>query len=419
MIHQPRGLAARLSTDQLLRGSVNLVANNLSATALGFLGWVVAARLFPVAAVGLAGATISVASLTANVALVGAPGTLLRFLPGAQDRTRLVRTALGVTTSAGAALALGVVALRPPQSEGAADLVVAAIFVLFVLALVTKAVTEAAVIAGRASQVALAATVAANATKIVALGTLGWLAAGAYGILAAQAVAALLNAAVLTRHLRRVGLLRGGLAVDLYAVRRVGGYAGSQYVNGLAGGLPLLVLPVLVKANLGDRMAGFWYIASLIATAMSLVSSGVGQSLLVESSHDTTQAERLARRALRGLVVLSVPSVAAALVFAPWILTVFGPGYAREALATFRILAISTLLSPVIYVLGTMFFVRRRIVPLLVVNLANAVVVLGLASRATSLPGIAWAWLLGEVVYVALFLAMLPLFPARTTDPAI
>ena len=418
-------MSARWSGSPLWRGSVNLVANNVAATGLGFVGWIVTTRLFSVGEVGSAAATMSVALLMANIAFLGAPGTLLRFLPASEDRRRLLATAMSVAllSAAGVSLVAAVVQARGAATPGQA-VALASVFVLYVVALVAKAVAEAATIAVRASHVALVATVTANAAKLVALVLLGLASGGPIGIVIAQVVAVLVNLVPLVRYLRTVGVLAGPVRPDRAVLRQVGAYAGSSYVNALAGGLPLLLLPVLVKSNLGSEAAGYWYVASLIATAMSLVSSGVGQSLLVEASHDPSRLRTLSWRAFRWLTYVAVPLALSAVVVAPWLLGVFGHGYATESLAAFRVLALSTLFSPAVYVLGTVFFVRRRIGPLLVGNIVNATVVLALADRATSLVGVALAWTVGELVYVVLFLAFLPIFRERSprqqmaTDPA-
>lgn len=400
-------------TNPMVRGSITLVTNNVAATALGFVAWVVTTRLFEVGAVGSAGAAIALASLVANIAFLGAPGTVVRFVPSSADRAALVRTALVITLGAAVVIAVPVGLVSGSGAQDGArmwsDLLV---FVCFVVALVAKAVLEAAAIGTRASHLALLATLAGNATKIGVILVLGWFAAQALGIVVAQLVAATVGVAVLARALSRSGLLSSPRSrlVDAAVLRRVGGYAGSSYLNALVGGLPLLVLPVLVRARLGPEDAGYWYVASLIASAMTLVSSGVGQSLLVEASHERDRLRPLAWRALGWLMALAAPMAAVAFAVAPWILGIFGPGYANGSLSALRVLIVSTLFSPSIYVLGTVFFVRRRILPLVIGNAVNAVVVIGLAAVATQIVDVAWAWLIGELVYLGLFLLFLMVF---------
>jgi hypothetical protein len=102
---------------------------------------------------------------------------------------------------------------------------------------------------------------------------------------------------------------------------------------------------------------------------------------------------------------------------APWVLGLFGPDYATQSLASFRILAVSALLVSASYVLGNVLAVRRRVGPLLAVRGVNASVVVVLAELSTTLDQVAWSWFVAEAVTVVLFAVAIPLFQERAAVP--
>lgn len=407
----------RLRDDPLTRGSAQLMVNNLLATGLGFFGWMVTTRLFPPEHVGVAAATISAASLAASVAMLGAPGTILRFLPGHPDGRAVLATAVTVTGAAALLVGSGVAAAQSRGELAGPPLLAFLLFVGLVLGLVLKGVVEAAVTAARSAGTVVVATASGSGAKIGATAVSGLLAAGPLGIVGAQVAAALTSLMVLAHRSRALGLLGGPRSLSVDVLRSLRGYSGTHYVNGLIGGIPALALPIVVNAQLGPESAAYWYVASLMAMALFQIPAAVGMSLLIEGSYHRRDLARLVLRASRGLAAIMLPAIAASALLAPWVLTLFGQSYAAESVTAFRILALSGVLVAATYVLGNVLFIRRRLGPLLLINTANAALVVGLAWQATTLTDVAWAWFAGEVVNVALLLVAIP-FAHERAAPA-
>lgn len=91
----------------LFRNAYALVVNTGITAILGFVYWVLAARLFSTNDVGLAAAAISAMTLLAGISLLNLEAVLVRFIPVSGDQTRrlvlgvfAVCTALAVITSA-------------------------------------------------------------------------------------------------------------------------------------------------------------------------------------------------------------------------------------------------------------------------------------------------------------------------------
>ncbi len=404
--------------DALARGSFNLVVNNLTATGLGFLSWMVTTRLWPATDVGIAAATISAAFLAANLAMLGVQGTLLRAIPASANPRALLATGLVVTIPVAVVLGVGFGLLQGTSlGSGNGWLLGFAVFVALVVSLVVKAMLEAAVIAVRASASVVRATAAANGVKIAALAGLGALPTGALGIVAGSLAASASNCAALLRSAHRREILAGPREFSRALVRSLHRYSLTFYINSLIGGIPVLVLPILVRSQLGDDEAAYWYIASLMAAALFLVPAAVGTALLVEGSDRRGELRGLVVRAAGGLAVVMVPVICIAILVSPAVLRMFGSDYAEHSTTPFRILALSGVLVSASYVLGDVMLVRRRLLPLTILNVVNALVVIGLAWRATNLDAVAWAWFAGEVANIVMFVIIIPLFHERASIP--
>ena len=94
-------------TTRLYTNSISLMANSVASSALGFVFWVLAARLYPVEAVGLGSAVLSAASLLTFIATLGLGAGLIRYLPGARSNaTALINACFTISSLAALVAAL-------------------------------------------------------------------------------------------------------------------------------------------------------------------------------------------------------------------------------------------------------------------------------------------------------------------------
>src|SRR3954447_8844939 len=86
----------RLAGSQsLAANSVALIATTLAGSAFGFLFWLLAARVYSPAQVGLGAAAISALTLLTTIGEMGLGTALIRFLPGAgQQQARFLNVTL-------------------------------------------------------------------------------------------------------------------------------------------------------------------------------------------------------------------------------------------------------------------------------------------------------------------------------------
>ena len=203
--------------------------------------------------------------------------------------------------------------------------------------------------------------------------------------------------------------LRGRVAWVTGSSRGIGNGV-ADYLAGLLAQTSQMILPLLILELLGPTPGGYAYVAWMIGGLLASPGTALAGSAFAEGSHAPGSLSAvLSRAAVVGLALTVAGSLVVAL-SAPWLLRVFGAGYALEAAALLRWLALA---APCV-VLTSLYFTRlrveKRIGPLIVLSVAVAALTLGLAAVLMPRYGIAASavgWLAGNGLVAALALAAL------------
>jgi O-antigen/teichoic acid export membrane protein len=394
----------------------------------GFFFWGLAARFYTPEEVGIASAIISAAALLAGIAVMGMGMGLIRFLPGAADPRRLLSTVL--TFTALVALLIAVVYLAglglwsPSLSLLRDSALAMAGFLAFVVAQTLGAVLQSAFVARRRAGYALAQTSIIQAGRLLLVVPLVALAAA--GLAGSVALAMVVAAALsLTLFLPRVEpgyrprprFHRLDLALILP-------YSAGNYLAGLLAQTSQLLMPLLIVELLGPAPGGYAYIAWMLGSVLIGPGLALATSAFAEGSNAPgSLAAVLSRAAVAGLALTAAGALIVAL-GAPWLLRLFGPEYAREAMALLRWLAAAAPFVVLAQLYFTRLRVQKRVGRLVLLSGLIALCTIGLSAILMPGHGIsasAVGWLLGNAIVAAL--ALLDLWRARTgpgpaPDPA-
>jgi O-antigen/teichoic acid export membrane protein len=167
----------------------------------------------------------------------------------------------------------------------------------------------------------------------------------------------------------------GGRAVTMKpAVRLVlGNYAG--FIASLGSST---MLPIIVLNEGGAQGTASFYAAWNVAFVLPLVATSLSTSFTVEAASNRPRAHELARQTLLMVGVVVVPMVIVVLVLAPEILSVFGPTYSSDAAGTLRLLALAGIPNIFVTVGLGLARVHDRGLTIAVVQIAMAVITIGL-----------------------------------------
>lgn len=406
--------AATLAGDSLYRNSSYLLLNSVLVSGFGFVFWTLAARSFSADAVGTTTTVIAAVAYAGMIGTLGLPNAVIRFLAGTTDRARLVSTAVAAATLAGGAVGVAW-SLVPGHLGFPLDDVAPAWATLPMVAAVVAmssvgAVMEAAIIAHRESKWVVIENGVASVVKLVALPlAIGLGSAGLFGLFAASLLASTVASVVL---LGRVLGRRGGrwiTDIDVTELTRVRSFAAGNHLAALVSMLPGTVVRIVVLAVLGSSAAGYLAMPLMIIGLLKFVPSTAAQSLFAEAAADEASLGRQARRALRAVYIVLLPSVLLLVLAARPLLAVFGREYADAGATALQLLALSGVFAGFNYVADTVLNARRCMREYVFVNVVGSVCAIAgpVALVGHGLAGVGLGWLLGQAGYAAVAAATL------------
>ncbi|MEM7337563.1 MAG: phosphotransferase [Actinomycetota bacterium] len=344
----------QLSTVPLIRSGLSLVASTVVSAGLGFLFWIVAARQYSAADIGLAAAAITAMILISDFAHIGLRTGLVRYIPlvGGNAKDLLIRSyvlAAVVSAIAGGVFLLGLDIWAPALIDLRSSAVGSTLFVLACAFWVLFLLEDSVLLALRQTPWVPVENGVFGLIKILMLfplaGLAGW--AGTYGVFVAWslpvfAVVIVVNGAI-WRYLDDQ-IARGMLTKRRsYPMREVLSYSlvdwsATSVRTGVIGVIPLIVL-----AQLGEVSNAYFFLAWTIAYSVYLLSANIGDALVTEASYEAEAIDRHTRHSALLSLAVSTPIVIVAVVGAPWILQAFGPEYAEGADTVLRLLLIGAI----------------------------------------------------------------------------
>ncbi len=381
------------------RNAAYLILNMAAQAGAGLLFWLVLTRWLALdaATVGVGYAAIALGTTAAVLAKGGLDTALLRHVPhaGRAHADALMRLALAVGTAVAVAACLVLAALGLWSELGAAEWVLAgAIAVLLVATWLQDAVFLAE---GRTRDGTLR-NLAASAVRVVLPLALVAFAFGPVVPLAwalTLALSAALGFALAARLPRR-----DGPAVPRRAFLAS---AGRNFAGSAAEFLPGLLLAPIVLAARGAHEAAYFGMAWTLASMLFLASAAISRSALASLVAVPGGAPACLGRAVRQHLALVAPGAIAIVALAPWLLGVFGPGYASAAPAL-AILAVSIVAVAPAYLYLALLRARDRAAPLVLFPVLQVAALAALAPWAAQewgLVGVATAWLASNVPFGA------------------
>ncbi|MFC9280423.1 lipopolysaccharide biosynthesis protein [Streptomyces collinus] len=347
----------------LFRNAYALMLNTGISAVLGLGFWLAAARYYSESAVGQGSAAIAAMKLLAGLTAVTLTGALARFIPVSGRRTgRLIfRTYAG--SSLVVALAAGVflttLGMWGPSYRFLHGPVNGLGFVAAVVAWNLLTLQDGVLTGLRSAPWVPVGNTVFSAVKLgllvvfaVAVPTTGvfvsWVAAIATSVVP---LGWLVFRRLVPRHVRSTE----GHA-EPPALREIGRFLAGDYTGSLFSLAVVYLVPVIIASQVSAEDNAYFYITTTIGGTTNLLAINMGASLTVEGAHDPGRLAADTRAALRRMARIMLPIASALFVGAPWILGVFGDGYADAATPLLRWFAVGAVLR---VVMETHFAVLR------------------------------------------------------------
>jgi O-antigen/teichoic acid export membrane protein len=387
----------------LFRNGYALLFSGAATSALGFLYWALAARLYPPEAVGINSALLSAMMLLSGMAQLSLNNVLIRFIPVAGQHTgQLLGWSYVASTVAaivcGVVFMVGIDVWSPAlgflnQSGGwpwafGATIIGWSIFSLQDSALTGLRQTVWVPIENTFFAVFKIVLLVIFTTVLPTAGIfLSWTIPVLISLLP-------INGLIFGRLLpqRTIDSSNQTAAPTTKDILR---YVGGNYIGTLFFLVYTNLLPLLVVNGTSTEDAAYFYLPWTIAAGMQLIAINMATSLTVEAALNQRELHSYGRRVLNQSLRLLVPLVAVIFIGAPWILTIFGKNYSEEGTVLLRWLSLSAIPNVVVVLALGLARVQNR--PVVIATIQGLLCAIALLLTYILLPifgitgaGIAW-----------------------------
>lgn len=376
--------------EPLIRNSFFIMASSFVAAGFGFFFWMIAARLYSQADVGIATALMSSMGLLILISRLGLDQSVIRFFPS-RDKNKVLGTAILVPT----AMALGaglvfIAAVDIISPELTIVRTIAPLYLLFLGAYSITWVLEGAFNALRKSEYYFALNLLYG-SRILFLVPLVFL--GATGIFSAFGFSFVLGLIFALLLLARCSI-RPALGADRTFLREAWQFSAGAYLAGILMSAPNMVIPIMVLHVLGAESTANYYITYAIVSILFMIPYAFTTSLFVEGSHGG-EMKKSVLRTLASMFALLIPAIIGLSLFGEQILNLIGKDYV-EGTALLQVLALSALFVSICQTFISIAKVRNDIRSLIILSGFVSVALLGLGYTMMNrfgLIGMGYAWL--------------------------
>jgi len=333
---------------EFLLSSASLGTSQAVTAGVGFVFWYLAAHLFAQAEVGVASAVISAMSLVGAVGAMGLGTLLIYEIPRRPGREMgMIAASLAGSMAIGAVLGLVFVVIAPLLS---AELVPVRASILMVVTVALGAgLTSASLVIDQAVIGLMRSGLQLVRNVLAAVGRLGLLAAfgligagaGALAMVGAWVVAVGLSMLALGAYSAWRGSLRRSYPLHWEFLGEQRGNALRHHLLNLAIQLPGWAMPVIALTVLSARVNAGFYFAWLLVGFASFVLASFVWVLYASAVREPGSMARWGWVSLRLSGAAALVGAIGLMVFGPWVIEIFGRGYAEVARGAFVVLPLT------------------------------------------------------------------------------
>ncbi len=331
---------------ELLSNAASLVATTGVASALGFVYWAVAARLFTQQAVGYGSAAVSAMTLLGTIGMFGLGTVLIGELPRRRPRAGLVSAALLASGLGSLVLGLGFAVVAPSISVRFEHItgtpVQAVLFAAGVMVIGVSLVFDQATIGLMRGWLQLSRNVAFAAAKLLALPATVIILHDRFGvgITASYVTGMAVSLVPVAIWLRLTGtpvLPRP----DWGVLRGLGKSAIAHSCLNIAITVPWSLIPVVVTVIVSPSANAAFYLAWMLTSFLYILPAALSTVLFAVAAADPQVIAKKLRFTLRLSLLIGLPGMAALIIGGHLFLSVFGASYEHAAMLPLFLLALS------------------------------------------------------------------------------
>lgn len=389
----------------LYTNSVHLLINYVVVEAIGFIFWIIAARLYTAENVGLASAAIAATLLISMISLLGLNMALVRFLTDAGEKANeLINSCMTIggfaSVIAGVVFLTGAGIWSPELTFILQNAYYFASFVILASSTTVLSMFNHVFIAERHSGFVTIQNTISSLLKVGLIVILAWL-GDSFGIFNASGIAVLI--ALMIGYLVLLPKIRpnyhANFIIKIDVVKRIFNFSSLNYFSNLLWEAPRLILPIMVLNLLGAEQNAYFYIAWAFGGFLRAIPTAVSLSLFAEGSYNPKTLTTNIWRSLKITLILLLPAVVLIVALGDKLLLIFGQAYSQYGTVLLWLMAIAALPVSVNFMYIGMKRIEKRLRGVLLLTAFIAIVTLVLSRiflPQMGLPGAGVAWLIAQ-----------------------
>ena len=390
-----------------LWNSLALILGRFSSSGLGFLTWLITARLYATTEVGIASGIISAMMLCVQLALVGLNSAFVAFYPRHREQpSTLLNTTLNIVSLAALLAALLFLLLSSVMFQELSVVSKSLFYVLLFLGMtlfgtVNTFMDHVSIAIRRGDQV-LTRNVFFGIITIVFVAVLPFITGSttSRSIVFAWMLAGFFACTIGSiQILRSIPIYHYRLELDRNIGKGLVGVSLKNYLLTLAERAPNWILPIVVTEVLSPTANAYWYTLWMMAWVVYIIPISVGQNLFADVSHQPGSYRQALRHSIKTSLLLGTIGMAGAILLGRFLLSLLGTDYAVAGTLPLRILALGV--YPAIFIQAYYGICRgknilREAIFTGVVAGVTGVLAASLTGLRFGLVGMAVAWLITQ-----------------------
>jgi O-antigen/teichoic acid export membrane protein len=331
--------------DPLYKNSIFLMLSTFVGSALGFIYWIVAARLYSVEAVGIATALISAMNLIAAFSKLGFDIGLVKFLPCKDERYKLVNLCIFIVFVFSVFLSiifvLGLDIWSHPLKFLKENVFVFISFIIFVSASANIQILYYVFLAYRKAKFSFIQNILWFTLKLILI--VFFVNFGSIGIFMSWGIAVCLG--LFLSYIIFILKLESNssfkVQMNINIIKEIFIYSFGNYIAQNLFVLTRNILPLLVISVLGPSMSAYFYVAWSVAFLLFAIPGAVSMVLFTEGSYDIKSIKSNNIKAIKFTFAILLPAILITIIFGDKILLIFGKNYSENAFNLLIIFALS------------------------------------------------------------------------------
>lgn len=394
-------------SDSLYRNASYLMISTLVSSIIGFLFWVIYARIFTAEQIGIATTLIAVSTFIANLSLLGFNNSLIYYLPKVQNKSSVISTSL--TTSgifafiATIIFILGISFFSPKLSFILHYPFFIIFFIFGNIFLLLNMLSETIFISFRSTKYILIKNTLYSLIKMLLPILL--IAYGALGLYSGYSIAIIITAIVALILLYKNFHYLMKISLQINILKKLFSFSIINYFSNLMGMLQTFVIPIMITNLISPRISAYYYIDDLFISFLGIIPGVVTQTLFAEGSHDNTNLKSHVIKSVGLILIILIPAIIVLVFLGKYLLLAFGKEYSTEGIEFLQIVSFSAIFTSINYVIITILNIKAYLRKILFMSIFGSLLMILLVYFALphGLVGVGYAILVSEAITCALF----------------